>query len=322
VHHVGILAMDGVFPFDLGIACGVFAAAGDGDGGPRYEVSVCGVSAEVRAGVFSLRAPWGLDRLAKADTVIVPGLDDPLLPVPEVIVEAIRTAWSNGARVASICSGAFVLAATGLLDGLEVATHWNAADLLAKRYPLVTVNRQVLYVDHGRIITSAGASAGIDMCLHLVRRDHGQAVAADTAKLVVAPLDRDGGQSQFIRRAVPGSTASLGGLLSWMAENLDQDLSVAELAKRAAMSPRTLARRFHEQTGTTPRQWLIGARVRRAQELLEVGDFSIDRIATLTGFESAMTLRARFRSVVGVSPNAYRNLYQSSRIHDRRRVAA
>ncbi len=215
----------------------------------------------------------------------------------------------NGARVASICSGAFVLAAAGLLDGRRATTHWLAAELLAKLYPAVTVDPGVLFVDEGRILTSAGSSARLDMCLHLLRRDHGHAVAAQAARLAVAPLDCGGGQVQFIRHEPPGSTASLAPLLDWISANAHRPLTVDELARQAATSPRTLARRFREQTGTTPLQWLITARVRRAQELLETTSLSIDRIAGAAGFGCAAALRGRFHRSVGVSPKAYRRSF-------------
>jgi transcriptional regulator GlxA family with amidase domain len=253
-----------------------------------------------------LRTHWRLNRIASADTIVIPGIEDVSVPVSKPALTAIRNAWANGARVASICSGAFALAATGLLDGRRATTHWIGAAELARRYPQIDVDPNVLFVDEGRIVTSAGASAGLDMCLHLVRRDHGQAIAAHAARLAVAPLDRSGGQSQFIRREPPESRASLAPLLEWMLENLAQPLDVESLAARARVSARTFARRFREQTGTTPIQWLLTARVRRAQELLETEAGTIDEVATAVGFESPVTFRARFQRSVGVSPSVYR----------------
>jgi len=306
MHSVAVLAAHGVIPFDLSIPCEVFGRVRLPNADDEYDVRVCGEAGEVRARGFGIRAPWTLGDLAGADTVVVPGIEDPALPVPDAIVTALRTAYANGARVASICSGTFILAAAGLLDGRRATTHWLAAGLLARRYPAVTVDPDVLFVDEGRIVTSAGSSAGLDMCLHLLRRDHGHAVAAHAARLAVAPLDREGGQAQFIRHEAPGSTASLATLLDWMRENAHRSLSVDELAQQAAASPRTFARRFRAQTGTTPLQWLITARVRRAQELLETTHLSIDEIATVAGFDGAAALRDRFRRTVGVSPKAYR----------------
>lgn len=306
MHVVAVLAVHGVIPFDLSIPCEVFGRVRLANANDEYDVRVCGEAAEVRARGFSIRAPWTLDDLAGADTVVVPGVEDPTMPVPDAVVTALRAAGARGARIASICSGTFILAAAGLLDGRRATTHWLAAGLLARRHPAVTVDPGVLFVDEGRIVTAAGASAGLDMCLHLLRRDHGHGVAAHAARLAVAPLDRDGGQAQFIRHEAPGSAASLAALLDWMRENAHRPLSVDELARQAAASPRTFARRFREQTGTTPLQWLITARVRRAQELLETTPLSLEEVASAAGFDGAAALRDRFRRMVGVSPKAYR----------------
>jgi transcriptional regulator GlxA family with amidase domain len=251
--------------------------------------------------------------MATADTVVIPGVEDVSAPVSKPVLAALHKAWANGARIASICSGAFVLAETGLLDGRRATTHWIGTTELARRYPRIDVDPNVLFVDEGRIVTSAGASAGLDMCLHLVRRDHGQAIAAHAARLAVAPLDRSGGQSQFIRREPPESRASLAPLLEWMLENLDKPLDVDSLAARARVSARTFARRFRQQTGTTPIQWLLTARVRRAQELLETGAGAIDEVATAVGFESPVTFRVRFQRSVGLSPSVYRGRFNGRR---------
>ncbi|MDI4233916.1 helix-turn-helix domain-containing protein [Bradyrhizobium sp. Arg237L] len=306
MHKVSVLAMDGFVPFDLSVPCEVFGRA---SGVASYSVRVCSEATEVRSRNFTLQTEWGLEELVSADTVLVPGVEDPTAPVSPAVLGALRSAWERGARLASICSGAFVLAATGLLDGRRATTHWICADEFARRYPRIQVDPNVLFVDEGRLITSAGASAGVDMCLHLLRRDHGQAVAADAARLAVAPLVRDGGQSQFIRHEPPKSAASLTTLLDWMSANLDRALTVRMLADQARMSPRTLARRFEEQTGTTPLQWLLKMRIRRAQELLETSEASVDQIASSVGFESAVTFRSRFRKVAGISPTAYRQRF-------------
>ena len=312
MHEVAVLAMHGVVPFDLGIPCEVFGRLHAPDGEPAYRVRVCGEARDVRAGHFIIQAPYGLDRLARADTVVIPGVEDPAAPTPEPVLAAIRAAWSGGARIATICTGAFVLASTGLLDGRRATTHWLGAEAFARRFPNVRLDPQVLFVDEGRIVTSAGASAGLDMCLHLVRRDHGQAIAAHAARLAVAPLDREGGQAQFIRHEPPGSNSSLAPLLDWMLENANRPLDVDTLAARACVSARTLARRFREQTGTTPVQWLLTARVRRAQELLETTTTPIEQVATAAGFESPVTFRARFHRIVGLSPAAYRRRFNAS----------
>ena len=313
MHKISVLAMDGFVPFDLSVPCEMFGRASGVAGVADYNVRVCSEETEVRSKNFTLQTEWGLEELASADTIMVPGLEDPTAPVSPAVLGALQSAWARGARLASICSGAFVLAATGLLDGRRATTHWICANELARRYPRIHVDPNVLFVDEGRLITSAGASAGIDMCLHLLRRDHGHAVAADAARLAVAPLVRDGGQSQFIRHEPPKSTASLASLLEWMSANLDRMLTVRMLADQARMSPRTLARRFHEQTGTTPLQWLLKMRIRRAQELLETSEASIDRIAGSVGFECAVTFRSRFRKVAGISPTAYRHRFSAQK---------
>ena len=312
-HVVGVLAMDGVVPVDLSIPCAVFERVERADGVPFYEVRVCGEAPEVRTRAFGLRAPYGLDELPAVDTLVIPGIDDPTAPVAPTVLAAIRQAWAAGARVASICSGAFVLAATGLLDGRRATTHWLAAGLLAERYPAIDVDPNSLFVDEGRIITSAGASAGLDMCLHLVRRDLGQSAAAQAARLAVAPLDRDGGQTQFIRHEPPRTSASLAPMLEWMLENVGQPLSIRAMAARAGMSERTFARRFQEQTGTTPMQWFLSARVRRGQELLESCSASVDQVAIASGFASPVTFRTSFCKLTGISPAAYRARFNAER---------
>lgn len=306
MHTVAVLALDDFVPLDLAIPCDIFGSfrlAGQHD---LYRVQVCGVRRTLRSRAFEVRVPFGLDAVMRADTVVVPGILDPLRPFPEPALQALRAAWANGARVTSICTGAFALAAAGLLDGRRATTHWLGAAELARLYPTVKVQPDVLFVDEGRIVTSAGASAGIDMCLHLVRRDHGQAAASQIARLAVAQLNRDGGQAPFIRQEVPRAREDLAPLLEWMGAHLHEPLDVETLARRARMSPRTLARRFRAQTGTTPLQWLLTARIRKAQELLETTRRSIEDIAARTGFDSPVTFRARFRRIVGLSPRAWR----------------
>jgi transcriptional regulator GlxA family with amidase domain len=312
MHRVAILALNDVSPGDLAIPWEVFSRARDKGGAPAYDVRVCGEAPEICAGPFQLRAPWTLGEAALADTVIVPGRSETTAPVAETVLDTIRAAHGRGARVASICSGAFVLAAAGLLDGRRATTHWLAAPALAAAYPSVRVDPDVLFVDEGSVLTSAGASAGLDLCLHMIRRDHGQAVAAEAARLAVAPLDRAGGQAQFIRREPPASSASLAALLEWMARRLDERLTLEDLAGRAAASPRTLTRRFRAQTGLSPLQWLLMARVRRAQELLETTSLPIETVAFRSGFENASALRERFRRMLGVSPLAYRRTFNGA----------
>ncbi len=312
MHNVAILALNGVVSFDLGIACEVFGHARLAGGEPAYRVRVCGEARQVRSNAFGLDVPHGLDQIAVADTVVVPGVEDISAATAEPGLEAIQAAWAGGARLASICTGAFVLAETGLLDGRRATTHWLGVPEFRRRFPNVMLDPEVLFVDEGRIVTSAGALAGMDMCLHLVARDHGQAVAAQGARLAVAPLHRDGGQAQFIRHDLPRASDSLAPLLDWMLAHLDQPLGVEALAARTNTSPRTFARRFRQQTGTTPLQWLLMARVRRSQEMLETGSHTIEAIAASVGFEAPVTFRTRFQQIVGLSPNAYRRRFNGN----------
>jgi transcriptional regulator GlxA family with amidase domain len=315
IHIVAVAAFDGVVPFDVSMPCEVFGRVRLRDGRSGYEVRVCGSSREIHADAFDLTTRWTLSDLARADTVIVPGVADLAVPIPDKVLRALRRAAARGSRIASICSGAFVLAATGLLDGLKATTHWLAADELARRYPTIAVDREVLYIDNGRILTSAGAAAGFDLCLHLVRQDYGAAVAADAARLSVMPLERAGGQSQFIVHEPPvGDGASLEPLLRWLEQHIQQPMTLDRMARRAAMSTRSLSRRFAAQTGATPLQWVLRSRVRRAQHLLETTGHSIERIASLTGFGSAPAFRDRFRRVVGTSPQAYRRAFRGTGI--------
>lgn len=314
MHTVAVLALDGVIAFDLSTPLEVFTRTRLPDGRAAYRVRVCSPSQEVDAGAFTLRAPWGLDALAEADTIILPGCADPTVPVPPEVLDALRAAAARGTRIASICVGAFVLAATGLLDGLRATTHWLGAAALAALHPEVDVDPDVLYVDNGQFLTSAGAAAGLDLCLHMIRRDHGSAVAADAARLSVMPLEREGGQAQFIVHEQPPSPdgMTLEPLLRWMEENARRELTLGEIAAQAGMSTRTLNRRFREQTATTPLQWLHRARIRQAQYLLETTAHSVDRIATQVGFGSPTAFRDRFKRQVGTSPQAYRRAFNRS----------
>jgi transcriptional regulator GlxA family with amidase domain len=228
------------------------------------------------------------------------------------VLDALRRAAEAGTRIASICAGAFTLAAAGLLDGRRATTHWVATALLAARYPAVDVDPDVLYVDDGRVLTSAGAAAGLDLCLHMIRCDHGSTVAADAARLSVMALEREGGQAQFIVSERPPTPRGsvLEPLLAWMEDNSGRDLTLEEIAAHAGMSTRTLNRRFREQTGTTPLQWLHRARIRRAQHLLETTTHPVDRIAAQVGFGSPTAFRDRFKRVAGTSPNAYRRAFR------------
>ncbi|MEU0132465.1 helix-turn-helix domain-containing protein [Streptomyces sp. NPDC006296] len=311
MHTVAVLALDQVIPFDLSTPIEVFSRTRLPDGRPGYRIRVCAEQRETDAGAFTLRAPWGLDGLTDADTIIVPGTADPTVPPSTAVRDALRAAARAGTRIASICSGTFPLAATGLLDGLRATTHWIAADLLAAAHPDVEVDPDVLYVDNGRILTSAGAAAGLDLCLHMIRTDYGSAVAADAARLSVMPLEREGGQAQFIvHDHVPTPRGgTLEPLLDWLRENLAADLTLADIAAHAGVSTRTLIRRFREQTGSTPLQWLHRARIRRAQHLLESTRHSVERIGSQVGFGSPTAFRDRFRRTTGVSPQHYRRTF-------------
>jgi len=311
MHTVAVLAMDGVVPFDLSTPIEVFGRVRLRDGGSPYRVTVCALRPDVDAGAFVLRAPHGIDALATADTIVVPGRDDLDTPVPGEVLDALRDAAAGGARVASICVGAFTLAAAGLLDGRRATTHWAAATALAARYPAVEVDPDVLFVDNGHVLTSAGAAAGLDLCLHLVRRDHGSAVAADTARVSVMPLERAGGQAQFIAHEPPTPDgATLEPLLRWLTENCRRELTIGDIAAHAGLSVRTLNRRFRDQTGTTPLRWLHRTRLRRAQHLLETTEHPVDRVAFEAGFGSPATFRDRFQRVIGTSPQAYRRAFR------------
>jgi len=301
--------MNGVVPFDLSVPLEVFGRARLADGAPAYDVRVCGASRSVDAGSFTMRVRHGMAELAAADTVIVPGVADIDAPVSPAALDALRAARG---RLVSVCVGAFTLAAAGLLDGRRATTHWAAADELARRHPAVSVDPDVLYVDDGDVLTSAGAAAGLDLCLHLVRRDHGAAVAGQTARLSVAPLERAGGQAQFVAHEPPDPRgSSLEPLLAWLAENLHRPLTLAEIACRASMSSRSLSRHFRRQTGTTPLRWVNRHRIRAAQRLLEETDQPVERVGDLVGFDSPTSFRERFREVVGVSPQAYRRSFRA-----------
>jgi transcriptional regulator GlxA family with amidase domain len=258
---------------------------------------------------FSIQAEHGLDRLEEADLIGVPAIPRGGLP-PEPVIAALRAAYERGARLLSCCSGAFALGAAGLLDGRECTTHWMYTDELQRRFPLARVVPEVLYVDAGQVVTSAGTAAGLDACLHIWRQEYGAAVASTVARRAVVPPHRDGGQAQFIARAVPDCSAdTLGPLLAWVLENLGEDHTVESLAQRAHMSPRTFARRFRDETGTTPHSWLTRQRVAAAEELLETSDQPVEWIAGEVGFGNAAALRHHFARVRGVSPKEYRRQF-------------
>ncbi len=312
-HRVAVLALEPVVAFDLATPVQVLGAS-PLDDAVRYDVTVCAAAAGPVATThgFTLHATAGLRALAGAQTVIVPGFDPRPGGIDPGALRALRRAHARGARVASICTGAFALAAAGLLDGRRATTHWAHAADLARRFPAVEVDPAVLFVDEGDVLTSAGVAAGIDLCLHLVRRDHGAAVANAVARrMVVAPL-RDGGQAQFVPApAGDPHGRTLAATRAWALERLHEPLPVAALAAHAGWSERTFLRRFRAETGTSPLQWLHGARIRLARELLESTDLPVEHVASRTGFGSAVALRRHFHAATASTPSAYRRAFRA-----------
>jgi transcriptional regulator GlxA family with amidase domain len=311
-HRVVVLALDGVMPFDVSIPPRVFNSARTADSQPLYETLTCTVDGgPIRtAADFRILPDHGPELLPTADTLIVAGpCEGPLTEqrgLPANLAAALATVPAR-TRLVSLCTGAFVLAAAGMLDGLEATTHWMHSDQLRDLYPEVRVNPDVLFVDHGSVLTSAGAAAGIDLCLHVVRSDHGSEVANRTARRVVVPAWRDGGQRQFIERPVPHTPdASTSATRQWLSEHLDQPADLRRLAAHAKMSVRTFTRRFREETGLSPGQWLLRERVERARHLLETTDLTVERIAREAGFGTTASLRQHLNTALGVAPSAYR----------------
>ncbi|WP_433548657.1 GlxA family transcriptional regulator [Streptomyces sp. CA-294286] len=314
MHVVAVLALDGVSAFDLTIPCQAFALPRGDDGTPVYEVRVCvDRSVAATAGpfeTFRISSPYGWGDALGADTVVVPGIPHDQVPSARAL-DLLREAAAGGARIASICTGAFALAHAGLLDGRRATTHWRFADLLAEQFPATRVDPSVLYVDEGPVLTSAGIAAGLDLCLHMIRGDHGAAVAAKAARMLVMPPQRTGGQAQFIEYRTPVEDVSdLGDTLEWLRGKLGEPLSLADIATHAMMSRRSLARHFRAQTGTTPLRWLLTQRVQRARELLETTALPLPRVAEACGFGSVETLRHHFARQVGTTPSAYRTTFR------------
>ncbi|MFD7325457.1 helix-turn-helix domain-containing protein [Streptomyces sp. NPDC059875] len=299
--------------YELSLACAVFGIPHPDLADPWYELRLCGDTGD--AGVFSLRTSHGLDGLVGADTVIVPSVPDAVVDdgeeVPAELVEALRAAAASGARIVSLCTGAFALAAAGLLDGRRATAHWQHTGQLAARHPEVIVDDSVLYTDEGTVLTSAGATAALDLCLHLVRKDLGATVAGQLARRLVVPAHRTGGQAQFIEAPLPPSDGdSLGPVLQWATERLAEPLTVDDLARRARLSPRTFHRRVREAYGTTPLQWLLQQRVARAQTLLESTDLPVELVGERSGLGTSANLRRHFTRTVGVSPSDYRQAFR------------
>ncbi|MGC0334455.1 transcriptional regulator GlxA family with amidase domain [Streptomyces sp. SAI-170] len=322
-HRIAVLALPGVPPFELGIPSRVFGSVLDAEGRPLYDVTVCtadGAPVLTDAG-FTVQPAAGPEALAASDTVIIPpthampelGRGGPLPAEVTAAIAGIRP----GTRLVSICSGSYVLAAAGLLDGRPATTHWQLAPEFRRAYPYVKVDEEVLFVDDGDVLTSAGVAAGVDLCLHIIRRDHGAAAANQAARVCVVPPWRDGGQAQYIDRPVPdpavaGTTATR----AWALEHLGEPLSLAQLAEHARMSLRSFTRRFRDEVGMTPVQWLTAQRLELAKQLLETTDLPIDLVAHRAGFGSANSLRAHMRTAFGISPAAYRRTFKPDDLVD------
>ena len=312
-HRVVALAYPGMAPFELGVVVEVFGLPRPELDVPSwYRLEVCAgrPGPQPAVGGISIEVQHGLEIMADADTVVVPGwpvADE----VPDSLLDALRAASCRGARLVSICSGAFVLAAAGLLDGRRAATHWRYADQLARAYPRVTVDRDVLYVDEGDLLTSAGSAAGIDLCLHVIRKDHGAAVANHVARRLVMPPHRDGGQAQYVEQPVASDDdGRIHDVIAWLASDLSRQTSVAKLAAKAHLSERQFTRRFRDVTGESPYDWLVGQRIAASLPLLEAGDDPVERVATTVGFATAVTFRHHFRARLQTSPTAYRRAFR------------
>jgi AraC family transcriptional activator FtrA len=310
------LVYDGLCAFEFSCAAEVFGLARPELGPDWYRFETCSKGRSVRSQYgMRMTAANGLERLRAAGTIVIPGWEGIDVPVPQAILDALRAAHARGARLLSICSGAFVLAATGLLDGRRATTHWRYAEALQHRYPKIRVDANVLYVDEGSLLTSAGSAAGLDLCLHLVRRDYGSAIANQVARRLVIPPHRDGGQAQFLERPVEerdrhvGRFQSLSVLLDKIRKRPGESWRIAELARLAVMSERTFMRRFRATTGLSPADWVTRARVDAARELLEGTALTIEHIAARCGLGTPTTLRHHFRKKVGVSPAQYRKRF-------------
>ena len=309
IHRIAVLVLDGAKPLDVGIPAQIFTTRPS----MPYEVRVCGLAPGLVTGGdgLSYHVADGLDALERAETIFIPGYrhpdrEDP----PPAVVDALRAAHARGARLAAISTGAFALAATGLLDGRRATTHWHYTRQLHAKHPLVQVNENVLFVDEGTVLTSAGAASGIDLCLHLVRRDHGVGLSNHVARRLVAAPYRSGGQAQYVPRSVPEPLGELfAATRQWAIERLEEPLTLADLARHASVSPRTFSRRFVEDTGHTPMQWILRARVDLARELLERTDLGVEQIAGRVGLGTGANLRLHFQRILGTSPSEYRHTF-------------
>ncbi|WBQ07348.1 helix-turn-helix domain-containing protein [Kribbella sp. CA-293567] len=313
MHTIALATAGHLLHFELGVAYEIFRTPPEEIARDDwYDVLLCGPG-PVTVGPFTLDPEYGLDRIVTADTVLVPACADVDVAAPPELVEAIRAAHDAGARIASLCTGAFALGAAGLLDGRRATTHWAHTAELTARYPAATVDPDVLYTDNGSVLTAAGKAAAVDLCIHLIHLDHGAIIANTVARRLVMPPHRPGSQAQFVATPMqPAGDHLLAGLLAWAQERLDEPLTVTDLARQANMSPRNLGRQFRSVTGQTPLQWLLTQRVRRAQELLEATPNSIESVAVATGMGTATTLRRQFKRVVGVPPDSYRRSFRTS----------
>lgn len=314
--NVAVVVLPGVTPFEFGLVCEVFGEDRTADGVPPFDFSICAETpgmVQTKLG-FAIEVAAGLGPVESADLVVVCPYDGGA-PVPQAVITALRRADERGAWILSVCSGAFVLAEAGLLRGRRAATHWRHSQRLAQNYPDVFVDEDVLYVHDGNIITSAGSAAGVDACLHLVRTELGSKAANTIARGMVVPPHRDGGQAQYIERPFPAvKSDTMGHLLVWLADHLEQDQPVSALAARMHMSERTFARKFRAETGATPAAWVNSQRLLRAQALLEDTELSIDAIATRSGFGQPVLLRHHFHRALGISPAGYRRTFRGKRI--------
>lgn len=314
MHTIATVIYDAVNPFELAVATEVFGFERPELGVPWYRFIICAEEARpVRTSIgVLLTTPYSLEHLAEADTIIVPSSRPGIVPVSEPLLAALRHSYQRGARMIAFCTGTFLLAAAGLLDGRRVTTHWAWATELVRHYPRVQVDAHKLYIDEGQVLTSAGTAAAIDLSLHVVRQDYGAEIAAAVARRMVVPLHRDGGQAQYIETPLlpaPDEGEPFNTTLAWMAAHLHEDLSVEQMAAQAVMSPRTFARRFRATLGTTPHQWLLQQRIVLAQRLLETTNETIEHIANCCGFNSAAALRLNFQRLLHTSPQAYRNAF-------------
>src|SRR5215217_4108600 len=314
MHTVALVVFDRISPFEMAVPCEVIGADRSDMGLPNYRFLVCAAEEgllRTEAG-FGIVSPHGLDGLREAQTVVVPAWRDVDEVPPAELVDALRQSYERGTRIVSLCSGAFILAHAGLLDGRQATTHWMYAKALAERFPTVDVDPNVLYIDQGQILTSAGTAAGIDLCLHVIRLDYGAEVANAFASCMVFAPHRDGGQAQYVRMPVAESPGEgpLIDTLAWASANLGEALTVADMAHHARMSARTFARRFREVTGTTPLRWVLNQRILAAQRRLETSDDPVERIAQDCGFGTGATLRLHFGREVGVSPTRYRGTFK------------